>query len=145
MHFFGFLGLVTTGAGIVTGSMLLFQKVFAHPVPASNTSLTFATFALLLAGVQIMCLGLVSEIVSRTYYESQKKPIYVARATKSSEAGSGFDQGVIDTLGEDLGRNSGNQAGQSPLPVPPYEERPILVVSADQPRLVRRVRRNGLA
>lgn len=145
MHFFGFFGLVTTGAGIVTGSMLLFQKVFAHAVLASNSSLTFATIALLLAGVQIMCLGLVSEIVSRTYYESQKKPIYVARATKSSNASSGFNQEVVDTFGGDVGHNPENQAEQSPLPAPPYAERPILVVSADQPRLVRKVRRNSLA
>jgi glycosyltransferase involved in cell wall biosynthesis len=145
MHFFGIFGLIATGAGIVTGSLLLFQKLFAHAVLASNSSLTFATIALLLAGVQIMCLGLVSEILSRTYYESQQKPIYVARAKKGSKAGSGFNQEVVDTFGEDIGRNSENQAGQSPLPVPPYAERPILVVSADQPRLVRKVRRNGLA
>jgi glycosyltransferase involved in cell wall biosynthesis len=145
MYFFGFFGLVTTGAGIVTGSMLLFQKVFAHAVLASNSSLTFATIALLLAGVQIMCLGLVSEIVSRTYYESQKKPIYVTRATKGSKPGLEFNQEVVDTLGGDIGRNSENQAGQSPSPAPPYAERPILVVSADQPRLVRKVRRNSLA
>jgi glycosyltransferase involved in cell wall biosynthesis len=145
MHFFGIFGLIATGAGIVTGSLLVFQKVFAHAVLASNSSLTFATIALLLAGVQIMCLGLVSEILSRTYYESQRKPIYVARATKGSKAGSGFNQEVVDTFGGDIGRNSENQAGQTPLPVPPYAERPILVVSADQPRLVRKVRRNGLA
>ena len=145
MHFFGIFGLIATGAGIVTGSLLLFQKLFAHAVLASNSSLTFATIALLLAGVQIMCLGLVSEILSRTYYESQQKPIYVARATKSSNASSGFNQEVVDTLGGDIGRNSENQAGQSPLPAPPYAERPILVVSADQPRLVRKVRRNSLA
>ena len=145
MHFFGFFGLIATGAGMMTGSLLLFQKAIARTVFTSNATLTFATIALLLAGVQIMCVGLASEISSRTYYESQKKPIYVARATKSSNAGSGFNQEVIDTLGVDLGRNSGNQAGQSPLPVPPYAERPILVVSADQPRLVRKVRRNGLA
>jgi glycosyltransferase involved in cell wall biosynthesis len=145
MHFFGFFGLIATGAGIMTGSLLLFQKVFARAVFASNSSLTFATIALLLAGVQILCLGFVSEMLSRTYYESQKKPIYATRATKSSDANSGFDQEVVDTFGGDSGHNSENQAGRPPLPVHSYTEHPMLVVSADQPRLVRKIRRNGLA
>jgi len=49
MHFFGFIGLAATGAGILTGFLLLFQKVAARAVFASNATLTFATIALLLA------------------------------------------------------------------------------------------------
>src|SRR6266853_1204678 len=74
MHFFGFFGLAATGAGIFTGSLLLFQKVIPHAEFTSNVTLTIATIALVLAGVQILCLGFVSEMLSRTYYESQKKP-----------------------------------------------------------------------
>ena len=40
---------------------------------------------LILAGVQLLCLGLVCEVLSRTYYESQKKPIYAARVMRSRE------------------------------------------------------------
>ena len=40
---------------------------------------------LILTGVQLLCLGLVCEILSRTYYESQKKPIYAARVIRSRE------------------------------------------------------------
>jgi len=38
--------------------LLLFQKVAARAVFASNATLTFATIALLLAGAQIMCMGI---------------------------------------------------------------------------------------
>ena len=80
LHFFGFFGLLAIGAGILSVLLLLFQKLIVHSnVLASNGSLSFAAIALTLGGVQILCLGLASEILSRTYYESQKKPIYVAR------------------------------------------------------------------
>jgi hypothetical protein len=106
MHFFGFFGLAATGAGILTGSLLLFQKVIARAVLTSNASLTFATIALLLAGVQIMCLGLVSEMLSRTYYESQKKPIYVTRATNMSDVVLELRQEVAGTFEQDTENNS---------------------------------------
>jgi len=80
LHFFGFFGLFAAGAGILSGLLLLFQKLVAHSeMLASNAALSLVAIALTLAGVQILCLGLVSEILSRTYYESQRKPIYVAR------------------------------------------------------------------
>src|SRR5258708_3579406 len=101
MHFFGFFGLIATGAGMMTGSLLLFQKAIARTVFTSNATLTFATIALLLAGAQIMCVGLTSEMLSRTYYESQKKPIYVTRATKWSDMDSRSNQEVVDTPGEE--------------------------------------------
>ena len=109
MHFFGFFGLAATGAGFLSGSLLLFQKVFARAVFASNATLTLATIALLLAGGQIMCLGLVSEMLSRTYYESQKKPIYVTRATKGSDLRLEFGQEAVVSLKEDDEHNSEHQ------------------------------------
>ena len=34
---------------------------------------------LLLTGIQLISVGLISELVIRTYYESQNKPIYVIK------------------------------------------------------------------
>lgn len=39
----------------------------------------------MLVGVQIICLGLAAELLSRTYYESQGKPIYAVRKMRSHE------------------------------------------------------------
>jgi len=148
MHFFGFFGLAATGAGILTGFLLLFQKVAARAVFVSDVTLTFATIALLLAGVQIMCVGFVSEILSRTYYESQKKPVYVTRPTGMPEMGLGSKYDVAGALGEDTGHESENltnhltNPSQSPVQSP--WERPMLMVSADQPRVVRKIQRNRL-
>ncbi len=145
MHFFGFFGLLATGAGIMTGSLLLFQKAIARTVFTSNATLTFATIALLLAGAQIMCVGLTSEMLSRTYYESQKKPIYVTRTTRSSDVDLGFRGEVAGRVEEDSGNHSENHANPSPLPAQSRRERPILMVSAHQPRLVRKIPRNDWA
>jgi glycosyltransferase involved in cell wall biosynthesis len=144
MHFFGFFGLAATGAGILTGFLLLFQKVAARAVFASNATLTFATIALLLAGAQIMCMGFVSEILSRTYYESQKKPVYVTRPTGMPEMGLGSNYDVAGALGEDTGHESESLTNRSQSPVQSPWERPMLMVSADQPRVVRKIQRNRL-
>ena len=148
MHFFGFFGLAATGAGILTGFLLLFQKVAARAVFASNATLTFATIALLLAGAQIMCMGFVSEILSRTYYESQKKPVYVTRPTGMPEMGLGSKYDVAGALGEDTGHESENLTNHLTNPsqsqVQSPWERPMLMVSADQPRVVRKIQRSRL-
>jgi len=144
MHFFGFFGLAGTGAGIFTGLLLLFQKVAARAVFTSNATLTFATIALVLGGAQIMCMGFVSEILSRTYYESQKKPVYVTRPTGLPEMGLGFKYEVAGALGEDTGHEAENPTNPSQSPAQSPWERPMLMVSADQPRVVRKIQRNRL-
>jgi glycosyltransferase involved in cell wall biosynthesis len=86
LHFFGFFGISAAGIGVLTGMLVLVQKLVIHAeLIASNISLAFGSIALVLAGVQILCLGLVSEMMSRTYYESQRKPIYAARITRKSD------------------------------------------------------------
>ncbi len=45
--------------------------------------LIFLSMLLLLGGVQFLTIGLVGEMLSRTYYESQNKPIYNVSEVKS--------------------------------------------------------------
>ena len=86
LHFFGFLGLLATGFGTLIGCSLAFKKlVLQKEIMLQNGPLLFAATLLILVGVQILCLGLVAEILSRTYYESQGKPIYAAREISSRE------------------------------------------------------------
>jgi glycosyltransferase involved in cell wall biosynthesis len=84
LHFFGSFGLLSMGAGTLLGCFLTFKKLVLHQaVMLQNGPLMFAATLLIVVGVQILCLGLVAEILSRTYYESQGKPIYALRETKS--------------------------------------------------------------
>jgi hypothetical protein len=41
---------------------------------------------LLVSGAQFISIGLLGEIMSRTYYESQDKPIYTLREVKTRRA-----------------------------------------------------------
>ena len=89
LHFFGFFGLAAGGAGSVIASSLVLKKLIFHQeIMLQNGPLMIAAAVLILAGVQLLCLGLVGEILSRTYYESQKKPIYATRLIRSHEAQS---------------------------------------------------------
>jgi glycosyltransferase involved in cell wall biosynthesis len=89
LHFFGFFGLLATGAGTLIGSALVFKKLVLHKeVMLENGPLLFAATVLILAGIQFLCLGLASEIMSRIYYESQGKPIYAVKAIRSHESPS---------------------------------------------------------
>ena len=119
LHFFGFFGLSAIGAGTSSGLLLLFQKLIAHSaIFASDGVLAFAAIALILAGVQILCLGLVSEIVSRTYYESQKKPIYVTRVAKRPDLHLKFGQEAVASSEEDRFSNAGADREKSTSLVP---------------------------
>lgn len=46
----------------------------------------FVAFSLMLMGVQFLCIGLLAEVMTRVYHESQSKPIYVLRETVESGA-----------------------------------------------------------
>jgi hypothetical protein len=49
---------------------------------------------LVILGLQFVCFGLLAEVMARTYYESQKKKIYVVRRViEASEGTSDSDSG----------------------------------------------------
>jgi glycosyltransferase involved in cell wall biosynthesis len=45
-----------------------------------------SSFMLVLTGVQFICIGLLAEVMTRTYHESQSKPTYAIRETAESPA-----------------------------------------------------------
>lgn len=86
LHFFGFFGLLAAGTGTVMATFLLLKKLVLHQaVMLQNGPLLFASTVFILAGIQLVCLGLASELLARTYYESQGKPIYVMRSIESQD------------------------------------------------------------
>ena len=76
--------MLSVGAGILTSVVALLGRLFGYGTitPVLGPLLVAAT-ALVLGGVVILCLGLVAEILCRTYYESQKKPIYALRTAQN--------------------------------------------------------------
>jgi glycosyltransferase involved in cell wall biosynthesis len=78
IQLFGKWGVYTMIAGFGAGAMTLYMKVFEHLSMNRNPLLILTAF-LLFMGVQFIVLGLLGELNTRTYFESQGKPIYVVK------------------------------------------------------------------
>ena len=78
IHVFGTLGLASAAMGVVIGLFLTFLKLFFHE-NIGNRPLLLLAVLLVVIGVQLITMGLLGEMITRTYYESQNKPIYVVR------------------------------------------------------------------
>ncbi len=80
MHFFGSVGLVCGGLGSVILTALVADKfLLSHEMMADHGPLLIAGAMLVLTGIQLFCAGLIGEVLIRTYFESQNRPIYAIR------------------------------------------------------------------
>ena len=75
---FGLIGLALGGLGSLWTAILVFEKVFLGARLANRPALLLAIL-LVVVGVQFISLGLLGEMLARTYHESQHKPIYVIK------------------------------------------------------------------
>jgi len=78
MQLFGLLGFASFGAGTLIGLYLTTLKLF-YRVSLSNRPLLWLAVLLIVIGVQFISMGLMAELVTRTYHETQNKPIYAVR------------------------------------------------------------------
>ena len=78
IHVFGTLGLGSAALGILVGMYLTFLKIFTG-ASIGNRPLLMLAVLLVVIGVQLVTTGLLGEMVTRTYYESQNKTIYIVR------------------------------------------------------------------
>jgi len=95
LQFFGLLGMGGAGLGMLLALFLAIKKFVYHTaVMAQHGPLMLLAVALFLSGVQFISMGFLGEMLARTYYESQNKPIYALREVKShrKEAGDSAEQ-----------------------------------------------------
>ncbi|MFT5260350.1 MAG: glycosyltransferase involved in cell wall biosynthesis [Saprospiraceae bacterium] len=78
LQFFGAIGMVSTSIGLLIGLTLSFQKIFMGLSIGDRPILLLAVL-LVFIGLQFITAGLVAEMITRTYHESQDKPIYNVR------------------------------------------------------------------
>ena len=84
LQFFGLLGMAGVGLGSLLGCFLAYEKFYQHKaIMTEHGPLMLLAVAFFVSGVQFVSMGLLGEIISRTYYESQNKPIYSLREVKS--------------------------------------------------------------
>lgn len=85
LHFFGSLGMLSLLSGGGCLSFVLWEKLHGETVFLEHGPIMLMGFILALAGVQLICTGLIGEIVMRTYFESQKRRIYSIRRVVSRQ------------------------------------------------------------
>jgi glycosyltransferase involved in cell wall biosynthesis len=93
IHVFGTFGLLTMITGLLITGMLGLQRIF-FGVELAGRPLLLLGILLVLGGVQLVTLGLLGEMLARTYHESQGKPIYRVRETRTGAAPPAYATGV---------------------------------------------------
>ncbi len=86
IHFFGSIGIITFGLGVLINIYMLVLKVLGHDI--WGKPLMMLGILLVLGGIQFITIGIIADLQMRTYFESQgKKPYRVKRvvATKKEK------------------------------------------------------------
>ncbi len=81
LYLFGWAGLLTFGASLLSTLLACLMKFASWPHHADfiQTPLPIMAMVTLVLGVQLFLMGLLAEMLVRTYHESQAKPIYAVR------------------------------------------------------------------
>ncbi len=78
IQIFGLLGGIFFSLGLFIGAYLSVLKIFfGHPL--RDRPLLLLSILLVIFGVQLITMGLLGELVVRSYYESQNKPTYMVK------------------------------------------------------------------
>jgi glycosyltransferase involved in cell wall biosynthesis len=77
LQMFGGVGLAIGVTGTLVCSWVAYQRFFGYE--SANRPLLFVAITMVLGGIQLVMTGLLAEMLSRTYHESQDKPTYVIR------------------------------------------------------------------
>ena len=82
LYAFGWAGMLAFAISLFSALIAILMKYVGWPHPASfiQTPLPVLAMVTLVLGIQLFLMGLIAEMVVRTYHESQGKPIYTIKA-----------------------------------------------------------------
>lgn len=84
MHFFGLIGMLTFGVGVLIDLYLVVVKLLGEDI--WGRPLLLLGIMLTLGGIQVITFGFMAEMLTRTYYESQNKKTYRIKELYVGEA-----------------------------------------------------------
>jgi glycosyltransferase involved in cell wall biosynthesis len=87
IYLFGGIGMALCAAGVLAAAETIWEKVALGTYVHNNPFILIATFLFAL-GVAFVFMGLLAEIIIRTYHESQAKPIYWVGETRNLDEGA---------------------------------------------------------
>jgi len=88
IYIFGGLGLASGLGAIASGLVVIHQK-FAYEFSMNRNPLLILTAVCILATIQFILMGLLAELLVRTYHESQNRPTYVIKEILESTGRDG--------------------------------------------------------
>jgi hypothetical protein len=95
MHFFGLIGIPMGAIGGLMMAYLLFLKIWAgltggmagfQAMQIGERPLLILSVLLIILGVQFLVMGLLAELVTRTYFETQDKSVYYVQQVVGRES-----------------------------------------------------------
>ena len=95
IYFFGGVGLVLMGLGVLSGIYSLIKRFFLVREPLYTDPFALFAVFLFLSGLICVMMGLLAELIVRTYHESQNKRIYALReiiAPQSTDPADGEEK-----------------------------------------------------
>jgi hypothetical protein len=87
IYIFGGLGLASGIGAIVSGWYVIYQKI-ANDFAINRNPLLVLTALLIATTIQFILMGLLAELLVRTYHESQNRPTYVIKEILESTDGA---------------------------------------------------------
>ncbi len=87
MYIFGAVGLSSFAISGLSGCLALYRKLAAHE-PFINNPLLLLCVMTAMSGMMCVLMGLLAEMIMRTFYESQGKQVYLVRETRNMEIAS---------------------------------------------------------
>lgn len=84
MHFFGKLGIITLGIGVLINLYMLVLKVLGNDI--WGKPLLLLGILLVVGGIQFITTGIIAELQMRTYFESQNKKPYRVKKVRNTGA-----------------------------------------------------------
>ena len=78
IHFFGGIGFICLFLGFLSGGVSITLRLLGIEYIV-NTPLPIFSALLIIVGVQLIVMGIIAEMIMRTYYESQNKTPYIIK------------------------------------------------------------------
>lgn len=111
LQMFGTIGFMMGAVGALMCAWVTYQRFFGYQ--SANRPLLIVGAFMVLGGLSMIMNGLLAEMLSRTYHESQDKPIYVIREVReSSEGPTPFEGGAQPIAEYGLRERTGTGRGR---------------------------------
>ena len=88
IYIFGGLGLLSVFTAVLLGAIAIYQKIFLL-TDMSGNPLFLLSAVFFIATIQFILMGLLAELLVRTYHESQNRPTYVIKEILESSDTTG--------------------------------------------------------